>query len=174
MWTESSLNDLYRSAVQAFPRTRRRQHATDPIRITHLEWTPFIGMRTLFLKGLAQNTEEDGGEYEPIILFKNVRYHTTPQPGLVEIMASDNRIYYLEQLNAGRSDVLLRCGCGDYFWRFNYYNSTDRSLYGRARTPYQGEYRINPMEMPGMCKHLMKMGTSLRDAGLVTDMAFNR
>jgi len=169
-WLESSLNDLHQSAVRAFPGTTKRQHAIDTVRITQLEWTPFLGVRTLFLKGLAQNFADGGGEYTPIILFKNVRYHNTPDQGLVEIVASDGRTYHLERLSAADNDVLLRCGCGDFHWRFNYYNHLDHSLHGRKRAPYVPTGTggpINPMEMPGMCKHLMSMARSLRDSGLV-------
>jgi hypothetical protein len=52
---ESTLYDLHQSAVDAFPHTTKRQHATDTIRIVQLNWTPFLGLKTLYLKGLAQN-----------------------------------------------------------------------------------------------------------------------
>ena len=65
---ESSLSDLYQSAVDAYPKTTLRQHATQPVVITQLHWTPYVGMKTLFVKGIAQN---EGKEYSPIILFKN-------------------------------------------------------------------------------------------------------
>jgi hypothetical protein len=165
---ESSLNDLYRSAVEAFPETRKRQHATDTIRITQLEWTPFLGMRTLFLKGLAQNS--DGGEYQPIILFKNVKYHQSAQPGLVEIVASNERTYFLEKLGGSRNDVLLRCRCGDFFWRWTYADHLDHSLYGRNRRKYESlgvRPSINPTNAKGLCKHLMKFVSALKDSGVL-------
>ncbi len=176
MWNESSLNRLYHSAVAAFPHTKKRQYATDTVQITRLEWMPYVGMHTLFLKGHVQNFADNGGEYDPIILFKNVRYHPHHQPGLIEIVSSDtHQQYFIERLSGNQNDVLLRCSCGDYFWRFNYYNSIDRSHYGRVRNNYEGgAYRINPTEMPGMCKHIMKMGMFLREAGLIRGLEFRR
>lgn len=57
----------------------------------------------------------------------------------------------------------------DFYWRFNYYDHIDHSLYGRKRKKYEGQglWVANPKEMPGMCKHLMKMAMALRDAGLI-------
>jgi hypothetical protein len=170
MWIESSFNKLYSSAVDAFPHTRKRQYATDTINVTRIEWMPYIGMNTLLLRSHVENFGDGGGEYNPLILFKNVKYHPRRNPGLVEIVSSDTQQhYFIEKLNSNRNDVLLRCSCGDYFWRFNYYNRIDRSLYGAVRSPYQGEYRINPREMPGMCKHLMKLGISLQESGFLRE-----
>ena len=68
---ESSLNDLYQSSIEAFPKTSKRQHAIDPIVVKKLYWTPYLGMKTLFTKGLIESGNK---EYNPMILFKKVRY----------------------------------------------------------------------------------------------------
>lgn len=173
MWNESSLNRLYNSALTAFPHTKKRQYATDTIAVTRLEWMPYIGMRTLFLKGHVQNFADNGGEYDPIILFKNVQFHPYHQPGLVEIISSDTQQqYFIELLSGNKNDVSLRCSCGDYLWRFNYYNSIDKSHYGKVRKAYEGAFSINPKKMPGICKHLMALSMFLREAGLITGLQF--
>src|ERR1019366_3288678 len=97
LFTETTSNGLYHSAVRAFPRTTKRQHHIDFIDITRLEWVPFVGMKTLYVKGLAQNTE-NGREYTPMVLFKNVRYHPARHGDMVEIVANDNKHYVLERL----------------------------------------------------------------------------
>jgi len=169
LWLESTARELYDSAVAAFPNTTRRQHATDPIRIVSLEWTPFLGLKTLFIKGLAQNPDGTRGfsEYQPMILWKNVNYN--PNRRVVEIIASDRQPYRFERLEYNGHDVLVRCDCGDFHWRFNYYDYLDKSLYGRKRSKYesQGGPPANPQEMPGMCKHIMKLFKALGDAGVV-------
>ena len=159
---ESSLEDLYQSAVAAFPNTTMRQHATHPIVITNLRWTPFIGVKTLFIKALAQN---EGREYNPIILFKNVDYGKDQ----VKITDSNGREVSFGRLSLENTDVVLRCNCKDFYWRFNYYDHVDKSLYGRKRAPYESKGicpPANPLEMPGMCKHLMKTSHVLREAGI--------
>lgn len=162
---EGSFNQLYRSAVTAFPRTTKRQHATDTIRIIEINWTPFIGLNTLLVRGLAQN---EGKEYNPVILFKKVKYHEQQLAGLVRLRANTDQEYLLERISSEENDVLLRCNCPDFYWRFNYYNHLDHSLYGRKRPPYITDSSVaNPLELPGACKHLMKLGIALKDSGIL-------
>jgi hypothetical protein len=161
---ESSVNDLFASAVRAFPYTRMRQHATGPIIIESLRWTPFLGVKTLFIKAEARNEDR---HYTPMILFKNVDYDGDG----ITIIASDGLEYSFDKLSLENQDVLLRCNCPDFYWRFNYYDYIDRSLYGNKRGKYEskGGLPANPKKLPGMCKHLMKMSEALRDAGLFYD-----
>lgn len=158
---ESSLADLYQSAVDAFPRTKMRQYATHPIVVTNLRWVPFVGMRTLFVKGLAQN---EGKEYNTIVLLKEINYSGDE----ITIIASDGKEYSFDKPTLESSDVLLRCNCPDFHWRFNYYNHQDKSLYGSKRGKYEskGGPPANPMELPGMCKHLMKTVKVLQESGI--------
>ena len=164
---ESTLTDLYKNAVNAFPNTTKRQYATNPIKITNLRWTPFVGLRTLFVRGLAQN---ENREYNPIIFFKNVKY--LDKSG-VSLMASDGKEYFLEQLSAKSNDVLVRCNCQDFYWRFNYHDYLDKSLHGNKRKKYEAKHNpgsANPLEMPGMCKHLMKMMKTLGESGILAEI----
>ena len=167
-WLEASINDLYNGSVKAFPKTTKRQHATDSVKIEHLEWVPFLGVRTLFVKAQARN---EGRKNEPIILFKGVKYASGPGRGIVPLVDSSGKTVHLESISAEDADVLVRCSCGDFMWRFNYYNSLDKSLFGRKRSKYEGQglWEANPSESPGFCKHLMKMAKVLREAGLVSE-----
>lgn len=171
VWQEGSLPELYASTVQAFPRTTKRQHAIDPVRIVELTWNPFVGVRTLFVKGRAQSGES-GKEYDPMALFKGVNYHDSKDDqNWIEIVASDGRNYIFDKLN-GENEVLVRCNCPDFFWRFNYYDHQDDSLYGRVRRKYEAQLNpgaANPLQLPGMCKHLIKLAQSLNHAGILED-----
>lgn len=162
MFLETSLQDLYQSAVDAFPNTGLRQHATHPVVITNLRWTPFVGMKTLFIKGLAQN---EGKEYNTLVLLKNVNY-TGDQ---VKITASDNMEYSFDKLSLENTHALVRCGCPDFHWRFSYYNHLDKSLHGKKRQKYESKGirpPANPSGLPGMCKHLMQTVHVLQEAGI--------
>lgn len=162
---ESTLIQLYKSAIKAFPNTTMRQHATNPIKVVHLEWMPFKGMKTLFVKGLAQNEDRS---YNTIVLFKKVKYLTEQTKDSVKLHANDGLTYLFEKLALGQQDVLVRCNCPDFRWRFNNYNSVDKSLYGTKAKAYEskGGPPANPMELAGMCKHLMKTMKVLQEAGL--------
>lgn len=161
---ESSFDDLFRSSVRAFPKTTKRQHAVDPIVIEELRWTPFKGMKTLFIKGHARNEDK---HYNTLLLFKNVDYSKND----IRITGSDGLIHELGKLSLENTDILVRCNCADFNWRFNFYNHTDKSLYGRKRAKYEGSIGppANPSHLPGMCKHLMKTVYVLRDSGIFVD-----
>jgi len=157
---ESSVEELYRSSIKAFPNTTRRQHSTDTIVIKELRWTPFIGVNTLFIKSLAQNEDR---EYGPCILFKGVNY----KGNQVKITANDGLQYNFNKLSLENTDVLLRCNCPDFRYRFAWYNKLDHSLYGRLPKKYIATGNgppANPMELEGMCKHLMKTMKVLKEA----------
>lgn len=165
---ESSIDDLYKSTVDAFPNTTKRQFATDPIVITKLQWVPYKGVKTLFVKGLAQNRHE-GTEYNCLFLFKNVDYDSKE----IKITASDFKEYNLNKLSFKETEVLVRCNCKDFYWRFNFTDYLERSLWGRLRSPYTADSSntnrppANPKQLPGMCKHLIKLSKTLQEAGLL-------
>lgn len=161
---ESTLLQLYHSAVKAFPETAFRQHATDTIVIKKLDWIPFKGMKTLFVKGFAQN---EGKEYETIILIKKVNYLNEENQG-VRLRASDGLYYNFDKITE-QQNVLVRCNCPDFRWRFSYYNHLETSLFGNKHKAYtsKGKREVaNPMQLEGMCKHLMKTVKALSVAGI--------
>lgn len=164
---EGTIHQLYTSTVAAFPRTTKRQHSTDPIKIVELNWTPFLGVKTLFIKGLAQS--DSGKEYRPMILFKNVSYGEGEN--MVEIVASDGKNYVFEKLT-DETEVLVRCDCKDFNFRFNFADNQNKFLYGKVRRKYEAHVNpgsANPLGLPGMCKHLIKLTTSLRHAGILEE-----
>jgi hypothetical protein len=163
---ESTLSDLYHSTVAAFPRTTKRQHATQPIEISEINYTPFLGMRTLIVRGLAHN---ENRQYHPLIMFKNVIYRENQEEGLIKLIQEDGE-YYLEQISMNDNDVNLRCDCADFYWRWVNTDHEDESLYGRNRKPYESQGigpPANPMEFPGMCKHLLKLIEVLRNYSII-------
>jgi hypothetical protein len=163
------LSGLYDTTEKAFPKTELRQHATNPIHITQLKWTPFLGQKTLFIRGLAQH---ENREYNTIILFKKVNYNVTEARKAIKIIASDDeKEYTFEKLSLENTEVLVRCNCPDFRWRFSYYDHVDHSLFGRKPPKYkkvEGSNRppANPLELPGMCKHIIKTIEALGHAGI--------
>ena len=167
LWLETTLKGLYDSALDAFPSTTRRQNSTHSVIVEHMDWVPFRGVKTLFLKSLVRN---EGRKNEAIVLFKGVRYADAAQRGFVPIKASDGRAVYLERLSWDKTDALVRCSCADFRWRFSHWNRVDKSLFGRPARKYEARERpgsSNPDESPGICKHLMKMAKILAESGVL-------
>ena len=169
IWLESSLQTLYQSAVVAFPNTTKRQHATHEVKVVNVQWIPFLGMKTLFVKGRALNERR---EYTPTIVFKKVQYAEEKSRKMVALKASDGKTYFLERLVMDETDVLVRCNCPDFRWRFSYYDHLDKSLQGpkpKKYTPVHGSNRppANPMEAAGICKHVMKLAKVLSESTIL-------
>lgn len=161
---ESTLDELFQSSVDAFPNTTKRQHVVDQVEIEDINFTPYLGVRTLLVRAASLN---ENRQYKTMILFRNVNYRPQGEGRLIQIERA-GRQYFLEQLEANGNDVLLRCSCPDFNWRFQHFNFEDRSLYGRDREPYDGQPPpANPQEMPGMCKHLMKLVEVLTAGGVI-------
>lgn len=165
---ESNLSDLYRSAVAAFPNTKRRQHVTEEITINDLSWLPYKGVKTLYVKGHTVNSSNDH-RHDPIILFKKVKYYDNQTDNSIKLNDKNGKIFFMEPLDDS-NHVALRCGCEDFKWRFNYTDQLDKSLYGRVRSKYDAFSNpgsSNPKMMPGVCKHLMKMAQKMQDLGIL-------
>lgn len=160
---ESSLKELYQSTIKTFPYSTKRQHAIDPIKIVSLRWIPYVGVKTLYIKGLAQNTE-NSKEYNPLILFKNIIYLPKKEKNSVEILDNNQKKYIINKIK--NNDVLVRCNCKDFYWRGNYADHLDKSLYGTKRSPYKGNYSVNPNNEPMICKHLIKLYKVISSSGL--------
>lgn len=166
---ESSFNDLYSNINVGFPRTGLRQHATQPIKITELRWLPYRGVKTLYVRALAQN---EGREYSPIVLFKRVNYVDENTKNAITINASNGGKYSFEKLSLKNTDILLRCECKDFRYRFSWYNKLDKSLYGGVPPKYESKEigpPANPMELSGMCKHCIKLIKVLGTAGIFSE-----
>lgn len=167
LWLEASLEDLYKGAEKAFPETRKRQFSTDTIVVENLYWVPFQGVKTLFVKATVKN---EGRKHESIILFKGVKYKEREGRGAVPLRTSTGKEVFVEQISAREDDVLVRCSCKDFYWRFLHFNKNEGCLYGRDRAKYEALKNpgsSNPNETAGLCKHLIKMVKILKESNLL-------
>jgi hypothetical protein len=86
-------------------------------------------------------------------------------------MASDGQDYHVQPLQLAGHNVKVRCNCMDFYFRFANYNAQDKSLVGKPPPLYRRKTTtrppVNPGQVPGMCKHLLKLVQTLQGAGLV-------
>jgi hypothetical protein len=166
--TEDTIEDLKANIERGFPRTTKRQYSTDPVTIIQAAWYPYVGTKTLLVRGLA-DSEESGKEYVCAVLFKQVQFG---DDGDVTITANNGEEYTFTHLDPSVNDIAVRCQCPDFRWRFAWYNKPTKALFGPLPSPYQSKGLrppVNPMQVPGMCKHLLKLMIALQGSGaLVT------
>lgn len=167
----STIPDLERNIEVGFPRTTKRQHSTDTIRVAQLRIVPYVGTKSIFFKALCLNT--DGGhKYDTqIFVGGGAQFETGETDETVKFTASNGNEYNMHPVTLTDQYARVRCNCPDFYYRFAHYDHNDQSLWGPAPPPYQRKTDnrppVNPDQVPGMCKHLIKTVDALRQAGLV-------
>jgi hypothetical protein len=164
--SEMSIDRLYDSTIRAFPNTQKRQHATDPLKISSIHWTPFEKLKTLYVSCVV---ESEKNVYDTVLLFKDVNYQVNPHSSkVVPLLASDGNLHQFGKISRENTDVLVRCNCADFRWRWNHVNHLHGNLWGRKAPAYEnkGGPPANPKQLSGMCKHLIKSIYALSEAGV--------
>lgn len=174
-WSEEELDevtlaDLERDTVSGFPNTTKRQHATDPIHITQMKLIPAVPTGDLICDAEASSGPKT---YDPKILFLDTTYEDDDTGTNVTFTAVDGDTYNIQPISLSRSNCKVRCNCLDFYYRFHNQNANKDALYGQLRPPYHRKTDTrppaNPENVNGLCKHLIKVVQSLRQAGLVTN-----
>lgn len=165
---DSTYNQLHGNIVRGFPGTRKRQHATGPVHIVTMEYLPYVNDNVLRVNTVAKSS---GNTYQPVILFRNVRYEPEDLTTNITFRATDNQEYHIQTIRLPGSNVRVRCGCLDFYYRFGAWNHGDNSLEGPPPPPYHATGNrppANPTQVPGVCKHLIKVVQQLRQGRIVT------
>ncbi len=166
---ESSIRDLETNIQRGFPNTKKRQYATGPVQIPMVKITPYVPSTSLFIEAQANSS---GRRYNPEMLFDSVDYEQEETQTNVTFTGSDNNEYNITQaVPLTGNKVKVRCNCLDFHYRFAMQNARDGSLYGPPPPAYQRKTEtrppVNPMKVPGMCKHLLKLVDELQKTGIV-------
>jgi hypothetical protein len=164
---QSSVPDLETNIVRGFPNTTKRQHATGEVTISNVQYMPYLGMNMLHVKSTSSS---NGHEYKQALQFNGVKFEGADTDQNATFQASDGEDYHVQPLELTGHNVKVRCSCLDFHYRFANYNSQDKSLVGRPPPLYQKKTNrppVNPLQVPGMCKHLLKLVEMLQRYGLV-------
>lgn len=162
---KSTPDELEDNIVTAFPHTKRRQHIVHEVNVKSIEFIPFVGMNTLHVR----STTDD---YKQAIQFNNVQYVAGEQDGAAVVTDSaTNAKYWFTPIQLSMNLVKVRCSCLDFRFRFAAYNNTDKSLVGRPPPRYVRKTTtrpsVNPTQVPGMCKHLLRVLEELQRDGVL-------
>ena len=144
------------------------------VRIFSVDLIPFIGTNMLIVKSEAMGSEKTSKRWSQVIQFFDMHYSDTPQKGYLEgIDAKTREKFYFLPLQQKVNRVDCFCSCPDFAWRFSYFvDSRFKALVGQVlgeikgykrKTPPPPEGRpfVNPSSMPGMCKHLIQLVTTM-------------
>lgn len=164
LFERSTVSDLEQNIVTAFPKTKRRQHITDTVVLDSIEYIPYVGMKMLHVRSQT-------GEHKQAIQFMNVQYLMSDSDDAGYFTDSKTQSeYYIEPIVLRRNTVRVRCSCLDFRFRFAPFNSPDQSLVGKPPPPYvkrSNRPPVNPSQVPGLCKHLLRVVDEMETEGLI-------
>ena len=165
---EMTLADLEKNIVTGFPGTTKRQHATDPVHIVNMKMTPYKQTTDLFVDCVANSS---GKKYDTKMLFLDSTFDEDDTNDNVTFTGSDGDVHHIKPIALAESNVKVRCTCLDFYYRFSVWNNSADALYGQPFPTYQRKTDtrppVNPDQVPGVCKHIIKTVQALKDAGIV-------
>ena len=164
---EATYAELERNTMNFVPATEKRQWVVNPIQVTRMELSPARESQTLIIQS---EVNSNGNKYAPKMQFDSVIYEDGDQADNVSFTASDQEEYHIIPIDLKKANVKLHCNCLDFYWRFSNQNHSAGSLDGNPPPAYQKKTDrapVNPRNVPGVCKHLLKLAIQLKDAGIV-------
>jgi hypothetical protein len=164
---ESTPQELTRNIAIGFPKTKKRQHATQSVSVAQVKFTPYVKDKTLRVSAVATNS---GNQYTPTILFNEVTFEPEDTSTNTTFIASNREEYNIRPISLKDHTVKLRCNCLDFHHRFAVWNFQDDSLYGKKPPTYIPKTNrppVNPLRVPGLCKHLLKLIRQLKTVKIV-------
>lgn len=163
---ELTPDQLFKTTVKAFPKTKARQHLTPYVLIANLRITPYVQNRGLAIAGTANSNGHVYPLGVELVGVEIARYDAeTTIPNAIVFTASDGEKYSIVPFNPNAVQAQVRCSCLDFYHRFAVYNERQNSLFGDS-FPYYRRKTItrppaNPSKAPGICKHLIKLFETL-------------
>ena len=167
----ATYDDLYNNITQEFPDTKKRQNATNEVNVQQIKYVP---VRTTAEGGalqIASSTRSNSHEYKQQLLFSDVKYDTEDNEGNITFKATDGKDYHVHPITLDGNRIRVNCSCMDFHFRFALWNFNNGTLLGRKPKLYQRKTDtrppVNPGQVDGMCKHLIKVCDRLRQQGLI-------
>lgn len=152
---ETSTVHQLKSNTKVFMGPDREKKASQ-VQLTHVEYVPAIQNGILTVKA---NTRSSNKTYDTTIQFSKVKFVQAETPYAVPLDLAGEEIFIMP-LKARENDVQVHCTCMDFYWRFAMHNNHNDSLIGKPPQPYvkkTDREPLNPDEVPGVCKHLVKL-----------------
>jgi hypothetical protein len=161
---DATYNELRQNIQRGFPETRKRQHATGEVNITNTKYVPIAG-------GLQVNavSRSNGHNYAQTIIFSGVSNQAGEEGATY--MGTDGEQHTIQPVPLQGSRVRVSCSCLDFHYRFANWNFSDGALAGAKPPLYQRKTAnrppVNPAQVSGVCKHLIKLVQELIRVGIV-------
>ena len=154
---DATIPQLHQHIRQGFPDTKKRQHATNEVSVTKLQYTPIIQQDTLFVDSTTSSS--NGNAHKQALEIQNVNFQPVNSGSNVKIKDSSNVEHAVTPAKLNTSNVSVFCDCEDYQMRFAAFNIQNNCHLGPPPARYVRKTTtrppVNPLQVPGFCKHLI-------------------
>jgi len=162
---ETPYKELESNVLSFKPKTKKRQKAVKPLAVSDLKINAARGVKTLRFIGTVSSSK--GGTYKTTIQFNDIDFNSSE----FTFEDQNNERYSIKKIDLNKNDVMLRCQCLDFYFRFGFYNWQDKSIFGNKPKKYvrKTDYwpSVNPDKVPGFCKHIIKMLKDIQSQGFI-------
>jgi hypothetical protein len=164
---EATYAELERNTVQFQPQSKKRQFAINPVQVQTMQLIPHAESGTLEARAQVNS---GGNKYQSIVVFTGVVFQEEDTPQNITFKGADEQDYHILSISLQQTNVKVRCTCLDFRWRFSVQNQEADALWGNGPGMYQKKTDRDPnnrRNVPGLCKHLMKVAIELKNSNLV-------
>ena len=162
---DTSVNDLEQKTRQFDPTTTKRQNATGQIQVQQMKLTAGQRDGSGVLEVESVIKSDSGNQYQAIMSFSGIDYQDEDTNDNVTFTGADGQDYHMAPISLSAQNVKVRCTCLDFRWRFSVQHQNQGTLYGPGPDIYQkktDKQPNNPNNVPGVCKHLLRLGQELK------------
>lgn len=144
----------------------KRLADSSTVRIVKIGLEPYVGTKFLRIHSITDNNHEQVIDCYAIS-FDNRATEESPFK-----VSSGNKIIYASKIDYDTTPVAVICSCNDYRFTFAYWNKNrlNALTYGKLKA-YQRKTldrpSRNPDEIPGLCKHLLRLVHSLTEGNIL-------
>ena len=134
-----------------------RDDRAGKVKIVNTIFVPAPNSDELQVQGEARTTNNS---YQSRIIFENVIFKPEQDSETVSVIGTDGEEYHFSRINKARTDVKVSCTCLDFYYRFAAFNHRDNALASEPPEPYSKKTNrapVNPAEVSGVCKHLIRL-----------------
>ena len=166
---DATIPFLKQEIERGFPDTKKRQHATNEVQVLTLQYTPIIKNNVLRL--ISTTSSDNGNTHSQVIDIKGMNFQPPNSGNTVKITDSKGTEHSITPAKLNTSNVGVFCDCEDYQMRFANLNIKNNCHIGPPPQRYVRKTTtrppVNPMNVPGMCKHIIRITDDLKRQGIL-------
>lgn len=166
---DQTIPQLHQHIQQGFPNTKRRQHVTHEVRVTGIQYTPMLQNGILRIN--SSTTSNNGNAHTQALDIRDINFQPENSGNNVTIQDNSGRSHSVTPAKLNVSTVAVYCDCEDYQMRFANFNIQNNCHLGPPPPRYIRKTTTrppaNPNQVPGMCKHIIKVTDELKQLGIL-------